>query len=150
MIRRATVDDSDQLLTLLAMRHSENGPALGRFDEYNARAKVVEMSRPRGLGVIGVIEVGGKIVATIGLQVGRFWDTNQPHLEDVWIFVHPDHRRTNYLKRLIAYAKSASRESGLRLVMAQADSQTRIAQVLGSHFVRVGTVFTFDPEVAHA
>jgi hypothetical protein len=148
MIAKATPADIDDILPLIELRHREMSRTAGRFDMLLARAKLIEMTHPMGVGIVGIIRDGDPVVASVGLTVARFWDTSDHHLEDLWTFVHPEHRKSSHLKDLIAFAKGVSNQMGLRLIMLQAESKETLPQiefVLARQLSRVGLVFQHEP-----
>lgn len=110
-IRVATPEDAPRILALLALRHKEMSAWRGPFNPVLVHHRITQMMRPMTPSIIGIIGPGGDEVracATIGLSMAQFWDTGLRYLEPIWTFVHPDHRRSDYLKRLIGFAKGAS------------------------------------------
>lgn len=146
MIVAATTTDIDAILPLLALRHRELGG--GAFDATAARAKLSELTHPKGAGSVGIIPDNGTVVASVGLTVARFWDSADLHLEDLWTFVHPDHRKSKHHKNLITFAKAVSNRMGLKLLMAQPENDETMPQVnvlLTGAFARVGGLFEHNP-----
>lgn len=148
MIRIATIEDSEKLMPLLEMRHAESACAPGRFDPRSVRQKIVELTGDAGPGLIGVIEGTTGIEASIGLTVARFWDTMDRHLETLWNFVHPQFRRSDHAKQLVAFAKSAGDRMNLRVLLANAETPetSRFNEiVLGRQMQRSGVIFSHEP-----
>lgn len=63
-------------------------------------------------GVIGIIEENGEIAASIGMQLGQFWYSEDWHVEELWNFVRKEYRnhignerRSFYAKDLINFGK---------------------------------------------
>lgn len=148
MIEHAKPADIDDILPLIELRHREMARTGGRFDADAARTKLIEMIHPYGAGFVGIIRDGRPVIASVGLTVARFWDTSDHHLEDLWTYVHPQHRKSSHLKNLIGFAKSVSNTMGLRLIMLQAETaetQPQIDFVLSRQLSRVGLVFQHEP-----
>jgi GNAT superfamily N-acetyltransferase len=70
-------------------------------------------------GILAVIGAPGHIRAMLYLMITRVWYTRENHLEELFCWVHPDHRRSDYAKLLIDYAKKCSDDisasSGMRV-----------------------------------
>lgn len=59
-------------------------------------------------GILAVIGPPGAIRAMLYLLIATYYYTDESHLEELWCFVHPQHRRSDYAKILIEYAKKCS------------------------------------------
>lgn len=104
-VRLAVEDDVPQLMGMCRMLHEENGLtgwAEDRIIEAVQRAIAGDGS------VIGVVGQTGRLEAMIHLFISRMWYSNDPHLEELYAYVHKDHRRTNNAKSLIEFAKSTA------------------------------------------
>lgn len=66
-------------------------------------------------GIIGVIGPEGALEGSIFLLISRFWYSRQKHLEELWTFVHPDHRKSAHAKTLIGFAKQCSDQMAVPL-----------------------------------
>lgn len=113
-VRIAEKSDEAEIIQLLHLMHSEGG--LLPLDEECARQTFDRAFYRRG-GIIGVIGAPGSIKALIYLLITRFWYTRESHLEEIFNFVHPDHRKSDYAKRLISFAKDCSDEIGIPLMI---------------------------------
>lgn len=113
-VRIATKSDETEILRLLHLMHEEGG--LLPLNEECAKQTFDRAFYRRG-GIIGVIGEPGNIKAAIYLLITRFWYTLDNHLEEIFNFVHPEHRKSDYAKRLIAFAKECSDEIGIPLMI---------------------------------
>jgi GNAT superfamily N-acetyltransferase len=68
-------------------------------------------------GIIGIIGDKTRIHAMISLLITRWWYTRENHLEEIFAYVHPDYRKSNYARTLIEFAKKCSDEIGIPLVI---------------------------------
>ena len=120
-VRLADLKDKEQLMELCRLYWSENAmfPPNEAAIEDLVLACVTHEPTPGCLnpGMIGVIERDDRIVAMIALRVTQVWYSRQPVIEDILFFVHPDHRRSDYAKLLITYAKYMADELGLPMMM---------------------------------
>lgn len=109
-VRLAVIEDRPAIVALTNELHGENGLfriASGKVDH------MLDRYFNREGAVIGVIGDVGAPVATIYLGIDQLVYTDDWALVEQWNFVHPEHRRTNYARQLIGYAKKVS--DGLKL-----------------------------------
>lgn len=111
-VRIATVKDEPEILRLLHMMHEESG--LTDLDVDAARETFSFAFKKKG-GIIGVIGDSDKIEAAIFLLITRFWYRRKNHLEELFNYVHPDHRRSGHARTLIKFAKKCVDEIGIPL-----------------------------------
>jgi hypothetical protein len=105
-VRFALPSDEDEIFALLAMAHAEIGIFKVNRDKVRA---VVRSATARQNGIIGVIEKDSRIVGTVGLSMGdAYWYTTDQMLFEIWNFVHPEFRRSNFAKVLIDFTKKCS------------------------------------------
>lgn len=79
-------------------------------------------------GIIGVIG-NKKIEAALFLLITRHWYTSYYHLEELFNFVDPDHRRSNHAKSLIGFAKQSARTLSIPLVIGVMTNKRLAAKV---------------------
>lgn len=106
-VRLATVQDEPELLHLIQIMHAESG--WRPLDIERAREMLAMAFERRG-GIVAVIGGPGRIRALLGLQIACHWYTRENHLEELFCWVHPEHRQSDYAKILINYAKKCSDE----------------------------------------
>lgn len=111
----ATLSDLPEFMRLFRVMHRENG--MFSLDEdcvvetFNRAVKNKE-------GVIGLIKgAAGDIRAMLYLLVTRYYYTQQFHLEELFNFVAPEHRKTNYADALLKYAGHCQKSLGIPLVI---------------------------------
>jgi N-acetylglutamate synthase-like GNAT family acetyltransferase len=113
-IRLATIEDEAEILRLLALLHEENG------QHAINQAKVQYWIRPYLMqdgGILAVIGEPTDIKAMLCLTIDEVWYSDEMQLLELFNYVRPDARRSNYAKRLIAYAKNCSDETNLDLLI---------------------------------
>lgn len=113
-VRIATIEDQDEIIKLLHLMHAEGG--MHPLDEDCARELFARAFDRKG-GIIGVIGERGDIRAFLYILISRFWYTRDNHLEEIFNFVRPDVRKSDYAKTLIAFAKKCSDDIGIPLVI---------------------------------
>lgn len=104
-VRIATAADEPEIIRLLHLMHAEGGMLpldLDRSREMFAR------TFDRTGGIIGVIGDGNEIKAMICMYIAQFWYTKSNHIEEVFNYVSPDHRKSGYAKDLIVFAKDCA------------------------------------------
>lgn len=104
-IRLAQPSDEAEVIQLLRLLHAENG--MQRLDIECVR-EVLARAFDRKGGIIGVIGAPGHIRAMICLQLTNQWYTRDTHIEELFSWVHPDHRQSDYARLLIEFAKKQS------------------------------------------
>lgn len=115
-VKCARSTDEEPLMSFLRLMHAENGMA--PIDEPKVRG-ILRRGITRDQGLIGVIRGAERIEGSVGLFAGCWWYTadQNRHLEDLWCFVHPAHRRSAHAKELLAFSKWAAQELGIPLLM---------------------------------
>lgn len=143
-VRVATPADEPRLAELLRMMHQENGVAPLAED-------LMQQAMRRGLSrdhaVVGVIEEGDRLLASVGLFIGRWWYSHSEHLEDLWNFVHPDARRKPMARPLVEFAKSCADALEMPLLMGVLSDERTQAKVrlYQRQLPFVGAVFLYRP-----
>lgn len=113
-IEIATPHDFERMMTFLRSMHAENGMApMSETLVSNALARGLSQDR----AVVGVIRDGDKIAASVGLFVGRWWYSEENHLEDLWLYVGENYRRKPFARPLIEFAKKTAATLELPLLM---------------------------------
>ena len=86
------------------------------MEESKVRAMIRRGTRKEG-GVIGVIDGKNGAEATVGMVLSQWWYSSSWHMEEVWNFVHPDHRHSGHAKHLISFAKWTADKLSVPLIM---------------------------------
>jgi GNAT superfamily N-acetyltransferase len=126
MVRIATKEDEPEILRLLEMMHSEGGMLPLNIDR--AREMFARAFNRTG-GILGVIGEKNDIKAMICLYISQYWYTNENHLEEIFNYVRPDHRKTGYAKSLIVFAKDCADKIKIPLVIGVLTNQHMEAKV---------------------
>lgn len=120
-VRLAIPSDEDRIYKLLSEGlFQENGTF--SLSEERSREFIRQAVNHQG-GIIGVIEEEGQLAGSIGLNLGRFWYSDDWHVEEYWNFVAEPYRksigtqykRSDYAKDLINFAKWVSERMELVL-----------------------------------
>lgn len=106
-VRLAVPSDEPELLHLIQIMHAESG--WRPLDIERAREMLAMAFERRG-GIVAVIGGPGRIRALLGLQIACAWYTKANHIEELFCWVHPEHRHSDYAKLMISFAKTCSDE----------------------------------------
>lgn len=104
-VRLARAADEVEIIGLLKLMHAENG--WRPLDVDYARLTFARAWERKG-GIMAVIGAPGHIRAMLYLMITNEWYTRDNHLQELFCWVHPDHRNSDYAKTLINYAKKCS------------------------------------------
>lgn len=113
-VRYAVPQDEDKIVSMISLLHDENG--LFPLSEKRVREYMQRYFRQEG-ALIGVIGEIGDPVASIYLGIEQPYYSETWYLNEAWNFVHPDHRRSDYAKQLLAWAKNVSEQMHLPLMV---------------------------------
>ena len=81
-------------------------------------------------GLLGIIRgEGTEIRAMMFLLITRFWYSTAFHLEELFNFVHPDHRHSNYADALLRFAGHSSEQLGIPLIIGVLTNARMAAKV---------------------
>lgn len=93
--------------------HAEIG--ICKLDKEKAVARIAAVISAGGCLVI---EDGGKMVASVGLEETSAWYSQDKALYDTWFYVHHDHRKSGHAKALLYFTKQASKMKGIPVVVS--------------------------------
>ena len=113
-VRPAVPADRAAVLDLCRLLHEENGQ---HAVDWPSVALFIDKCLNRENAILGVIGPVGAPVAAIAIWIDGVWYSKDFQLNEVFAFVHPDHRRTDYAKSLITYGKGCADATGLDLVI---------------------------------
>jgi GNAT superfamily N-acetyltransferase len=111
-VRVADAGDLARVCDLLVMLHAETphaGLSRRRLEE------TVREVLDRGAVVCTLDR--GVVVGTCGLAVERPWFSDDLWVRDVWLFVHPGHRRSPHARALLRTARRYAEGLRMRLLM---------------------------------
>ncbi len=104
-VRLARASDELEIIGLLKLMHAENG--WQPLDVDYARLTFARAWERKG-GIMAVIGAPNHIRAMLYLMITNVWYSRQNHLQELFCWVHPDHRNSDYAKTLINFAKKCS------------------------------------------
>lgn len=148
-VRLAVQEDLAVLVPMCKMLHGENG--LFPLSDEKLQELLDRHFQKRG-AIIGVIGEVGNPLASIYLGITQFSYSDEWLLLEEWTFVHPDHRKTNYARSLIAYAKGISDQMKLPLMTGILSNKRTEAKVhLYEQLMdKVGAYFIYNRQFSSA
>jgi len=125
-VRIASPEDEAAVFDLFVLMHEENG--IFDLDEKKTE-NFIKMATDRRHGVIGVIEGEDGLEGMICLIPDQLWYSTKWFLNEVFNFVHPDHRRSTRAKALISFAKKISDDMEIPLILGVVSNYRTEAKV---------------------
>lgn len=116
-IRLGTTADMDEVMQLAIMAAKENG-VMNASQLLLAKTIWPKLELQHGLiGCIGPKD--GKIEGMVVLQIGTLHYTDEPCIEELVLFVHPDYRaaKGGRATKLCEFSKSVADKLGLKLII---------------------------------
>lgn len=146
-VRLAVPADEDKIISMISMLHEENG--IFPLSERKVRDYMQRFFRQEG-ALIGVVGPVGDPVGSIYLEIGQPYYSESWYLNEAWNFVHPDHRRTDFAKKLLAWAKQMSSEMHLPLMIGIVTNHRTEAKVrlYEKQLEKAGAFFVWNREFA--
>lgn len=128
-VRIATPDEVDAVMKLALMGCAEN-----EFLPHNPVKVLQDVWAALNLdqGIVGAIgPVGGELEGAVLLRIGQIWYSDQPHIEERAIFVHPSYRsaRGGRAARLAEFSMDVADQLGLPLTIGVLSDHRTAAKV---------------------
>jgi len=148
----ADVNDVEEIVRLCYMLHAEHGMMSPCEPKFRRLLHCLMTTGPRPvMGLIGVIgPLNGKLEAVCAMIIGEMWYTEDKHLEEIFTFVHPEHRNTMHARVMIDWMKQCSDETGLPLLAGIISNVQTAAKVrlYNSLLPPVGALYFYNPKPA--
>jgi GNAT superfamily N-acetyltransferase len=143
-VRLAAPEDVDGLMELLRLACQEDGQH--PLDENKLLNVIAGYFNKMGVVIVVIGEVG-KPVAYLLMVIDQVWYSNDYQLLELSLFVHPDHRRSDYAKQLMAFSKQASNGLDLNLTIGVLSNERTEPKVrlYKRQFKQAGAFFTYHP-----
>ena len=123
----AAMSDMPELMRLFRIMHAEGG--LFPVDE-KCVEEMFTNAILRHQGIIGVVRGDDtEIRGFISLLITRFWYTQHFHVEEMFNFISPEHRKSNYADMLIRYAKHCADDLKIPLIIGVLTNRRMEAKV---------------------
>lgn len=144
-IRIAGPDDFQEIFRICCLLHKENGQH--SFSELKAR-HVIWRGVNRENSIVGVIGPSNNIKAIIYLVVDPVYYSDECQLVELWNFVRPDCRKSDYAKRMIQFAKQCADETGLHLTIGIISDERLEAKerLYARQLPKGGVFYIYKPE----
>lgn len=146
-VRIAQVDDEPELVRLAALAAEEDGQ--GSFD-YDKVRHVLGLHFYKSGGIIGVIGDPGKPLKAYVLMAitEPFWYSSDGRVQELSLFVDPEHRKSDFAKQLMIFSKKTSEALNLNLsigVIANEKTEAKV-RLYKRQFPQMGAFFTYNPQ----
>ena len=113
----ATMADLPEVMELCRALNKENGIFDMDDDCTEQTLKRALRGGSNQEGILGVIREDSKIVAMIMLVCTHYWYTQKFHIEELFSYVAPEHRRSSYADALIRFAMHSAEQLGIPLMI---------------------------------
>lgn len=128
-VRVATPDEVDGVMKLALLGCAEN-----EFMPHNPVKVLQDVWAALNMdnGIVGAIgPVGGELEGAVLLRIGAIWYSDQPHIEERAIFVHPSYRqaRGGRAARLAEFSMDVADKLGLPLTIGVLSNNRTEAKV---------------------
>ena len=146
-VRLAIPEDRASVIDSIKLLHDENGlfslsmrKTIDCVDRYYRGENSI-------LGVIGPV---GAVEGSIYLSIEEPYYSEDLQLCELWNIVHPDHRRSNHAKQLLAFAKRCSDEVKITLIIGIISNHRTRAKVrlYEKQLTPAGAFFVHNPQYA--
>jgi GNAT superfamily N-acetyltransferase len=146
-VRLAVPADEDKIISMISLLHDENG--LFPLSRQRVRDYMQRYFRKEG-ALIGVIGEIGDPVGSIYLEIGQPYYSDAWYLNEAWNFVHPDHRRSDYAKKLLGWAKATSDTMKLPLMVGIVSNHRTEAKIrlYEKQLEKAGAFFVWNRQLA--
>lgn len=146
-VRVADNSDRSAVLSLCMMLYEENGEKSFSVSGHKMENVVDNVLNKRG-GIMGVIGKGENIKGMICLVLEAPWYSEDWGLYELFNFVHPQHRASNYAKSLIVFAKQQSEKLSIPLdigVMSNERTEAK-CRLYRRLLPKIGEFFRYIPQ----
>jgi GNAT superfamily N-acetyltransferase len=143
-VRLAEPEDYEPVIELMRVACKED--AQHEMDEDKVRAMVLRHYNKQGVMLAVIGEVGKPVGYCLSL-LDPVWYSNEWQLLELSLFVHPDHRKSNFAKQLMQFMKSASEGLKLDLTIGVFSNERTEAKIrlYQRQFPQAGAFFCFRP-----
>lgn len=143
-VRLAVPEDIPELMELMRTACNEDGTH--PIDEEKVFAMLQRYFYKQG-ALVAVIGEVGQPVAYLLMVIDQIWYSTDYQLLELSLFVHSDHRRSDYAKQLMAFSKQASQGLDLDLTIGVLSNERTAAKVrlYQRQFAQAGAFFVYHP-----
>jgi hypothetical protein len=146
-IRIATEEDFQELFRISCLLHAEHGRH--PFSETKVR-HLLWRGIKQDNAIIGIIGTHSDIKAMIFLTVDPIYYSQDANLVELWNYVRPDCRRSDFAKRMIEFAKHCSDTTGCELLIGIIGDERLAAKerLYQRQLTKMGTFFVHTPSAS--
>ena len=105
-------DEEENVLELCHQLHKENG--IFTMNDDKVRAMLSRAFDKQG-GILAGVGNPGRLEGLLFLLMSSFWYSDDPHWEELFLYVVPEHRKSRNAVELLRFAKWCADESGFPL-----------------------------------
>lgn len=154
VVRIAKPEDYQDIWRLFLMVHRENSlfPLAADKVEFFLRRVLFSDQIPLGdtgpRGVIGVIGSLGSLEGFVFLTIGEYWYSTSKHIEEMSVFVDPEHRKTGHAQALIEWMKEQVELTNMPLVTGILSNERTEAKcrLYRRMLPKIGEFFMLNPK----
>jgi hypothetical protein len=122
----ATAHDEEAVMVLCRELHAENG--MFPLNEEKVRRHLRKAFNKEG-GILGVIGEPGKLESMIYMTISTFWYSDQAHLEELFLYVRPEYRKSRNALELMQFARWCSLNTGFPLIIGVISEKQTVGKV---------------------
>lgn len=114
-------DEEDNVMELCRKLHDENG--MFKMNDDKVRAMMARAFDRQG-GILAGIGEPGKLEGLLYLLLSSFWYSTDPHWEELFLYVMPEHRKSRNAVELLRFAKWCADKSDFPLFIGILSNQS--------------------------
>lgn len=154
VVRKATPFDAPEIWRLFLQTHRENGLfslAPQKVTSFMDRALHPERISPQDTGPraqIGVIGPQGRLEAVVFILLSSFWYSEEIHLEELLVYVDPEHRVSRHAQACISWMKALSDQLQVPLITGIISKERTAAKIrlYDRQLPRIGAFYMYPKD----
>lgn len=153
-IRIAKPEDRQEVWRLLLQSHAENGlfrlypPKVDYLLDRVLYPHLIPAGDAGPRGEIAIIGDVGELEAMCFVLLGSMWYSDEYHIEELIIYVSPEHRKSTHAKDLISWMKTACDITGLKVltgVMSNHRTEAKV-RLYERQLPKIGAFFLYPTD----
>lgn len=154
VIRKATPLDAPEIWRLFLQTHRENGIfplAPQKVTHFLDRAIHPERIPSYDTGPraqIGVVGPQGRLEAIVFILISSFWYSEELHLEELLVYVDPEHRKSRHAQACIGWMKALSDQLQIPLITGIISKERTASKIrlYDRQLPRIGAFYMYPKE----
>ena len=126
VVRAARPEDWDEIMHMCAALHEENGAIDVHWPTVE---ETIMAGINKDFAMIGVIGKPGALQGMGYLKFSRMWYSQTPILEELFMYVKPEHRRSKNARTLLEWAKSTRERLNVRMIIGVISTDRTAAKI---------------------